>query len=64
MKPARLIQLSPNWWDVICAERFICAEINYNAESGFYFVWLAGDMECEHFRTFAEARAYAFGGEP
>jgi len=64
MKPARLVQLSPNWWDVICAKHFVCAEINYSAESGCYFVSLAGDLETEHFRTFAEACAYAFGGAP
>ena len=63
MKPEKIVQLGRTLWDVVSTENEVCAEVSHDEATGFYFVRLAGDMECEHFRTLSDAFEYALGGE-
>jgi hypothetical protein len=63
MKPAHLCQVGDFAWEVRAESGTLCACVTFDDESGNFYV-SSGDCDCEFFRTFREACAYAFGGAP
>ena len=64
MKPAILHQVADGAWEVRTRRGDLCACVTFDDEAGNFYVSAGLDLEAETFRTFREACAYAFGGEP